>query len=127
MSRTLLGEYQDKLFWQPAFVGLLDYLQIAGKTESGEWVTWLVNVDPPKLVPRLRGDAQTLYTKASKGVHHDFVLSVSSYYDTTTLNTLTDDVFRLVATMALITHFAESAAYSLNSATAVSLYEAIQP
>ena len=126
MSCALLGRYQDEIFWQPAFLRLLDYLQRTGKTQSGQWLTWLVNVDPCSLVPQLRGTATKVYSAASKGVHHEFVLSLASYYDAATLNQLAEEVFRLVATMALITHFAESVIYPLKPRSAVSLYEAIQ-
>ena len=126
MSRALLGDYQDEVFWQPAFLRLLDHLQQTGDTGNAPWLSGLVNVDPPGLVPRLRGTAAKIYSAASKGVHHEFVLSISSYYDDATLDQLAEDVVQLVATMGLVTNFAESAAYGLTAARAVSYYKALQ-
>ena len=127
VSRALLGGYQDELLWQPAFLRLLDHLQNHNTLEKGVWLTLLQNIDPECLVPMLRAQAIQIYTTASKGVHHEFVLSVSSYYDPATLSTLTDEVLRLVSTMSLLMNFAETVAYCLPPMTAVKLYEALQP
>jgi hypothetical protein len=127
MTRALFGDYQDEVFWQPAFLRLLDYLQQMVVTNGADtWLSDLINIDPPSLVPRFRGAAAKIYSAASKGVHHEFVLSISSYYDDATLDQLGEDVVRLLATMGLVSNFAESAAYRLTHARSISYYKAMQ-
>jgi hypothetical protein len=126
MTRSLLGDYQDEVFWQPAFFRLLDYLQRTKSIGESHWLTDLIKVDPPRLVPQFRGTATKIYSTASKGVHHEFVISISSYYDDDTLDQLAEDAIRLVATMALVANFAENIAYALTAARTVSYYKALQ-
>ena len=127
MTRALLGDYQDEIFWQPAFYRLLDYLQQSGNSISGPWLSELINIEPSSLVPRFRGIATKIYSAASKGVHHEFVLSISAYYDDATLDQLSHDVIKLISTMGLIASFAENSVYGLKEAQAVSYYKALQP
>jgi hypothetical protein len=126
MTRALLGDYYDVISWQPAFLRLLDYLQQTADTGNGSWLSELLNVEPSSLVPQFRGTALKIYSTASKGVHHEFVLSISSYYDDATLDQLAEDVVRLLATMGLVMNFAESTAYGLKATRAVSYYKALQ-
>ncbi|HUX82362.1 MAG TPA: hypothetical protein VMV35_05960 [Halothiobacillus sp.] len=127
MTRALLGDYQDEIFWKPAFEKLLDYLQMTGKVGKSSWLAELVNIDITSIIPFLRGLASTAYSKTSKGVHHEFVLSISSYYDDATLDQLTYDVIKLVATMGLVVNFAENSHYNLTNSRAITCYKAIEP
>lgn len=54
------------------------------------------------------------------------MLSISSYYDDATLDQLAEDVVRLVATMGFVANFAESVAYRVKPAQALSYYRALQ-
>lgn len=123
MTRALLGDYQDEIFWQPAFLKLLDYLSQKEKNIKSQWLYDLRNIQPTGLIPKFRGQATSIYSNASKGVHHEFVLSISKYYDSATLNQLAEDTMQLIATMGLIANFAENIAYGLTEERAVSHYE----
>ncbi len=127
MSRALLGDYQDEVFWQPAFESLVDFLAQNGSHQRSEWLSNLLAKDTTSIVPFLRGDATQIYSKASKGVHHEFVLSMSSYYDEATLDQMAEDVVRLVAMMSLLSHFAENTYYALSPVRAISCFEALSP
>lgn len=126
MTRALLGDYQDEVFWQPAFLRLLDHLQRNEDAGRDAWLSNLINIDPLQLVPQFRGIAGKIYSSASKGVHHEFVLSISSYYDNATLDELTEEALRFIATMSLIANFAENIAYGLSTARSVKNYKALQ-
>lgn len=126
MTRALFGDYQDNIFWQPAYLRFLDYVQKMGDGEAGPWLSELLNIDPEGFIPRLRGEAKKIYSESSKGIHHEFVLSISSYYDDATLDQLTEDVLRLVSTMGIIANFSEIVAYGVNSARALTYYKALQ-
>ena len=86
----------------------------------------LLNTDPQGLVPQLRGIASETYSAASKGVHHEFVLSMAAYYDDATLEKLTEDSLWLVATMAVVANFDESTAFALTPSRSVKCYEESQ-
>ena len=127
MTRALLGDYQDHIFWQPAFLRLSDHLASSGGTLTyGDWTRRLLNTDPQGLVPQLRGIASETYSAASKGVHHEFVLSMAAYYDDATLEKLTEDALWLVATMAVVANFDESIAFALTPSRSMKCYEELQ-
>lgn len=127
MTRALLGDYQDHIFWQPAFLRLSDHLASSGGTLTyGDWTRRLLNTDPQGLVPQLRGLASETYSAASKGVHHEFVLSMAAYYDDATLEKLTEDALWLVATMAVVANFDESIAFALTPSRSMKCYEELQ-
>lgn len=127
MTRALLGDYQDHIFWQPAFLRLSDHLASYGGTMTfGDWTRRLLNTEPKSLVPQFRGTASETYAAASKGVHHEFVLSMSAYYDDATLEKLTEDSLWLVATMGVVANFDESTAFALTPGRSVKCYEELQ-
>lgn len=120
-DRALLSDHQDVILWQPAFAVLLDHL--AGYSGASQSLQDLVNMEPARIVPRLRGTASRLYSRASKGIHHEFVLSLSSYYDDATLAELANETLWLSATMGLIINFSEHAAFPITHIRAVKIYE----
>lgn len=125
MTRALLGDYQEQILWQPAFLKLLDYFQQIEEPNDNEWLAELVNTDPVRLVPRFRETAGKIYSQASKGIHHEFVRPGLSYYDNDTLVQLTEEAIRLVSNMALIINFAETITYGLTGRQAISHYKAV--
>ncbi len=128
MTRALLGDYQDQIFWQPAFERLLDYLaNDAGTMTFGQWTQRLRNTASESLVPQLRQTASRTYSQASKGVHHEFVLPMTTYYDDATLEEMTENALWLVATMAVVANFDASTAFTLTPRRAIQCYEDLQP
>ena len=120
-DRALLSDHQGEILWQPAFAMLLDHL--AGYSGASQSLQDLVNIEPRAIVPRLRGTAGRLYSRASKGIHHEFVLSLSSYYDDATLAELANETLWVAATMGLIINFSENAAFRITHNRAVTIYE----
>jgi len=127
MSRALLGDYQGEIFWQPAFLRLLDYVHENELHELNELAPDLVKTEPSGLTPKFRGVAAKIYSAASKGVHHEFVLSISSYYDDATLDQLVEDTLDFITDMALVANFSETVKYRLTESRALSIYRALQP
>lgn len=127
MTRALLGDYNDHVVWRPAFTALLDFMsQQPAEVAVSSWSEELQKLAPANFLPWLRGQATSLYSTASKGVHHEFVLSFAAYYDDATLEELTDDAMRFVATLALVTNFAEHAAFPLSPERAFACFEEAQ-
>ena len=128
MTRALLGDYVEELVVRPAFLALLDYLsQAPSGSTVGPWTEALRNMEPTNLVPRLRADATRLYSTTSKGVHHEFVLSVANYYDAPTIEQLASDAVNLLGTLGLVVNFAEPALFRMPPERALEFYEEIQP
>lgn len=124
MPRALLGEYQDAVFWQPAFEYFLDVVATRGSTSAR--VAALQGFQINEFLPRIRAAAVRTYSAASKGIHHEFVLPLSSYYDPATLRSLLDDSIHIAADLGVVTNCCEHIAFRLEPVEAISLYEAIQ-
>jgi hypothetical protein len=127
MSRALLGDYNEQIIWRPAFTDLLDFMsQLPPESSVGPWSEELRNLEPRNFLARVRGEATSVYSTASKGVHHEFVLSFAAYYDDASLGQLRDDALRLVATLGLVMNFADHAAFALSRERAFACYEELQ-
>ena len=127
MSRALLGDYNEHVTWRPGFTALLDYFSQLPSTQTiGPWSEALRNIGPPGFLPSLRGQMTALYSTASKGVHHEFVLSFPAYFDDATLDQLSEDALRFVATLAVVVNFVEHVAFALTPNRAFDCFEELQ-
>src|SRR5205085_6566788 len=98
MTRALLGDYYEHLFWRKAFQALVDRVP---ENRGGEWMRDLRRILPESFVPRMRQQTSSIYSSCSKGIHHEFVIPATNYYDVTTLTNVLNDGIETVATLAL--------------------------
>lgn len=125
MSRSLLGEYQGEVVWKTAFIRLLDML--SENASQGDCSRELQQTTPESFLPKYRQEAVTLYSSASKGIHHEFVVPVSSYFDEDTLRDMVESAVKIVSIFSAVVHFSEHALYSLDHATALTIFESLEP
>lgn len=125
VSRALLGQYQDKLFWQPAFERFLDYSNLASSTK--DWTAELSNTPIKSFLPKFRNVAASVYSRSSKGVHHEYVLPPASYFDPASMQDLVDDTLRTALSLAVVATFAEQYCFRLDEQTAFNIFESLQP
>jgi hypothetical protein len=123
MSRALLGDYVDAVVWQPAFEAFLD---ACAKGVLGPRASVLRGLEPKQFLPRTRGLAMKTFSMASKGVHHEFVLPHTSYYDDATVRVLVEDAVHTCADLGVVASCCEHMPFPLSREEALTIYEDIQ-
>jgi Tn3 transposase DDE domain len=94
LQRALLCNHFHDLFWEEAFIKMLDATQIL---PGSDWITRLRKVDPAGFTHRNRTEAAKLYSELSKAVHHEFVIPAVAQYDPITVNDLMTRTWELIA------------------------------
>ena len=123
MTRALLGDYYEQLFWRKAFQSLIDGVP---ENRGGEWMRELRRIPPDSFVPRMRQTTASIYSACSKGVHHEFVIPAAHYYDAATLASQLNDGLEVVATLALAANFSKDILFQLPLDEAIECFERIQ-
>lgn len=126
MTRALLGDYIDELILRPAFEQFLDYFAQHPPDSCGPWTESLRNIDPCGLADYLRARGRSLHTTTSKGVHHEFVLSPSKYYDILTLEETAQQMLQFLGILGMIVNFADVALFRLSPQLAMACFEDLQ-
>lgn len=125
VPRALLGNYQEKLFWRPAFERFLDLSNEASNPK--EWTAELIRIGINGFMPTYRGYASNAFSRASKGVHHEYVLPPATYFDIPSLQDLLDDTVKTVMSFAVVANFCEYYSFKLSEQEAFQIYESYQP
>jgi hypothetical protein len=125
MTRSLLGDYQAAVLWNPAFTRFLD--AVGNRDNSGTWTRELQRLSPETFAPWARHQASDTYSSASKGVHHEFVVTMASYYDSATLMDLIESAVKVSSVLAVVFNFAEQAFLPLAPDLALDIFERLQP
>jgi hypothetical protein len=123
MTRALLGDYYEQLFWRRAFQSLVDSVP---EDRGGEWMRELRRIPPDSFVPRVRQKTASIYSSCSKGVHHEFVIPASRYYDAATLTSQLKDGLEAVATLALAANASKDILFQLPLNEAIECFEHVQ-
>jgi len=123
MTRALLGDYHDQVFWRPSLVNLLDG---APQGRGGQWLTELRLISPEGFAANIRSRAERAYTACSKGVHHEFVIPLSAYYDSQQVLDLLTEVVELCATLGIVMNSASHVPYCLKIEEAFDYLESIE-
>jgi hypothetical protein len=120
MTRALFGDYYEQIFWRGAFQRLVDSVP---EDRGGEWMRELRRITPEGILPRLRLESARIYSACSKGVHHEFLIPPSNFYDATTL---LKDATELVARVALVANASKDMLFQLPSQEAIECFERLQ-
>lgn len=123
ITRALLADYYDHLFWRKALTDVIDQTDDA---LGGAWMTSLRETEPQAFLPRMRSSASRLYSSLSKGVHHEFVVPPAAQYDRVTVANLISQSLQLVSCASLVANQIPHIPFSVTSAEAVALLENIQ-
>ena len=122
ISRALLSDYLDHVFWRSAFTRMADLPEHRG----GAWLAKYRNTKPEDLLARLRSSVTRLYSSLSKGLHHEFVIPPEALYDRATVFALIQDVLDAASTLALATHMLGHVSFRLDLNRALESYERVQ-
>lgn len=118
MTKALLGDYYEELFWRPALTHIVD------RPEDGPPSTWLAQLksaEPGRFTAQKRTEISQLYTALSKGVHHEFVMPPGALYDRQTVIDLVQRAIHVIADLAFVSHFISHAPYRLRPSAAIRL------
>lgn len=125
VSRALLGDYQERFVWKPAFQRFIDYLNT--RSVTGDWSAELATVGIEGFVPRFRTTASGVFSRTSKGVHHEYVLPPATYFDESSLRDLLDDTLMTVISFATVANFCEHLCFKVDEPKAFDIFESLQP
>jgi len=123
VSRALLADYCGRVYWEDALMRLVDRVD---DTSGGEWMNELRRTEPRGIAARLRGEATTIFSALSKGVHHEFVVPPGGLYDSTTVFSLIGDALRVSCHLALMSHTIPHCPFCLPLTEGLRLYEGVQ-
>jgi hypothetical protein len=123
MTRALLGDYHDHVFWRPTVEDLLDGLPDG---RGGQWLSSLRLISPASLAAEMRNRAERAYIACSKGVHHEFVIPLSAYYDCQQMLDLLTEVMEISATLGLIMNSGSHIPFCLTREQALDCFESVQ-
>jgi hypothetical protein len=122
ITKALLGDYYDHLVWRPAAERMATAVPV-----GGNWLAELAGIDPSAFVARRRQEIGLLYSSLSKGIHHEFVMPPRvGLYDRNTVKNLLLRTVRVIADLALVSHFITHASFSLASTEAVDTFNRIE-
>lgn len=117
LSRALFSPYCDELFWRPAFINALDYIDNNGLIRSPLMET----VEPDRFIGRTKSELSRLYSLLSKGVHWDY-LTPEAMLDPDTLSVALDDCESYISLLAFTSHFIPTSYGRIDKARAYELY-----
>lgn len=122
LQRGLLCKHFGDIFWQEAHTRLLDSVPI------GRGLSWMANlktIEPERFLPRMRHEADTLYSELSKAVHHESVIAMTGQYDADNVKDLMSRTWELIADLALVASFSP-AALAIKHRDRLGAYEKLQ-
>ena len=76
--------------------------------------------------PKMRGRAERVYSKCSKGVHHEFVLPLSAYYDSREVREMQREVIEICGLLGLVLNTGGHVPFPLSTNKALESFEKIQ-
>lgn len=117
ISRSLLSDHTDHLFWRPAFERLLEEIDNFGTVQFSD----ITNIEPPNFTPTMKGRLANLYSSLSKGVHWEF-FAPETEYDEATVKDKLRDLFVLISMLGLTSHFSPTAYASMHAEEALAAY-----
>jgi len=122
VSRALLSDYHDHVFWQPAFVNMDRDTAASG---GGRLLFDLRRRGPEKFIPSIRHGLRETYSLFSKYVHHERLISLPD--EPRTLAEKLATVRDSLATLAFVANFGVEFHFPLSTADAVAHLEDLQP
>jgi hypothetical protein len=123
MTRALLGDYHDHVFWRPSLESLLDAVPDG---RGGQGPSNLRLISPDAFAAHMRSRAERAYTACSKGVHHEFVIPLSAYYDSQQMQALLVEVLEISAALGLVLNSGTHVPFRLTTEQALTCFESIQ-
>lgn len=121
VSRALLSDYSDALFWQPAITKTLDDMVNASISPP----TFLASLEVENVIPSFRTRFATLYSTLSKGVHWEFFID-RIVIDEPTLKDALRDTLLYLGLLGLFANYVPSVHATLPPGEALQNFETLR-
>lgn len=121
VSRALLSDYSDELFWRPAIALSLDALASSGTPVPDH----ISSLDVENVIPSFRTRFAGLYSTLSKGVHWEFFID-QIVMDEATLKDSLRDTFLYLASIGLFTNFVPTAHAKIDPNKSIEKYNILR-
>lgn len=119
-DRALLGNYIGEVIWKPAFGALTDY--VAEQEYDSVWLSEIISENENSNFERAKSTAARLFSSFSKGVHSESLVDINIVLDDITLRSLVKDLYKLCATLALVSHFVDFLSTKIEKERALSIF-----
>lgn len=100
-DRALLSNHNGDIIWKNGFSALSDYLD----NNNSEWLAEIMNLTENANFEKVKSVSAELFSNFSKGVHSEYLVDVSLMFDFVTIKTKIKDLFKLCASLGLVSHF----------------------
>jgi hypothetical protein len=121
INRALFSPYLDELFWKPAYIAALNYLEL----HCLEKTSLLNQIEPNDFMGRMKSELSRLYSTLSKGVHWDYV-APAAMLDVETLEVALDDAMSYVALLGFASHFVPTSYGRIDKTRAHEIYHRLR-
>jgi hypothetical protein len=122
-TRALLGDYYKILIWEDNFDKLLDAIV---NVSGDRWIADLKRKNFRQFYNETLNEFSNVYSALSKGIHHEFIIPLSSTFDLETIRLLIEKTIRNVATLGLFISVVDHTFNKLDVSMAISIYKKIQ-
>lgn len=119
-DRALLGNYMGEIVWKQAFIALNDYME--QRTYESQWLDEILALGEHENFEKIKSLASTLFSSFSKGVHSECLIDVEVILDIVTLKSLVKDLYKLCATVGLVSHFVGFLATKIEKERALDIF-----
>ena len=116
LTRAVLGDYYDELYWRPALQALSDAVPM---NHQSRWLTELLGYPGESFSPRKRESVNSLYSELSKSVHFESVTPSAALADRISIVELIQRCVRETAEVALLSHFVAHSFSNIDISSAV--------
>lgn len=123
-DRALLGNYIGDIVWKPAFRALNDYL--GEISVNSDWLAEILSLNEESNFEKAKSTAGRLFSSFSKGVHSECLIDINTILDVVTLKSLVKDMFKLCATLGLVSHFVDFLATTIEKERALQIFKEVE-
>lgn len=123
MTRALFGDYQDYVFWQPAFERFIDTVP---QDRGGEWMRSLRRIPPEGFLASMRRRFGEAFSECSKGVHHELLIPPQNLFTRDSVLSLLQRILEMTAMLSAVFNMCDHVAFCVNADEVVSAVETLQ-
>ncbi|MGB0388662.1 MAG: hypothetical protein ACPGWR_27900 [Ardenticatenaceae bacterium] len=123
VTRALVGDYYDHIFWRTALEKVLTTVQ---PNKDDKWLEELITIGTQGFCNWARTDLNELYSSFSKGLHHEFVIPPKELFDSVTIIRLIKNSFKVMASLGFVMNSISYLPFVIGMDEAIQSYKKIE-